>query len=77
MLWRKRCKALVSLSGYPIGAPPHPPITEEVSCMGKDALAVCDQLRTVGKVGLSNWIEEIDQEPLDSIRKALQQVLYL
>ncbi|NTW37065.1 MAG: type II toxin-antitoxin system PemK/MazF family toxin [Syntrophobacteraceae bacterium] len=45
--------------------------------MGKNALAVCDQLRAVDKTRLTDWIEAMDQESLDSIGKALQQVLSL
>ena len=56
-------------------SPPHPPITVRVSCMGKNVIAVCDQLRAVDKTRLTDWIELIDQASLDSIGKALQQVL--
>jgi mRNA interferase MazF len=59
------------------GNPPHPPITVKASCMGKNVLAVCDQLRAVDKTRLADWIEVMDQESLDSIGKALQQVLSL
>ncbi len=45
--------------------------------MGKNVLAVCDQLRAVDKTRLSEWIEMMDQESLDAISKALQQVLSL
>ncbi|MHC1727900.1 MAG: type II toxin-antitoxin system PemK/MazF family toxin [Syntrophobacteraceae bacterium] len=58
-------------------SPPHPPITVKVSCMGKEILAVCDQLRAVDKTHLADWIESIDSESLGSIGKALQQVLAL
>lgn len=58
-------------------SPPHPPITVKVTCMGKGALAVCDQLRAVDKTRLSEWIEIMDHKSLDSINKALQQVLSL
>jgi len=71
----KRTVLVVPLSSS--GSPPHQPITVNVSCMGKNALAVCDQLRAVDKTRLTNWIEVIDQESLDSIGKALQQVLSL
>ena len=60
---------------YSSDSPPHPPVTVKVSCMGKNALAVCDQLRAVDKTRLTDWIEVMDQESLDSICKALQQVL--
>jgi len=71
----RRTVLVVTLSSS--GNPPHPPITVKVSCMGKNALAVCDQLRAVDKARLTDWIEEMDQEFLDSIGKALQQVLSL
>ncbi|WP_368860870.1 type II toxin-antitoxin system PemK/MazF family toxin [Desulforhabdus sp. TSK] len=51
--------------------------TVKVSCMGKNALAVCDQLRAVDKTRLTDWIEVMDQESLESIGKGLQQVLSL
>jgi mRNA interferase MazF len=54
---------------------PHPPITVRVSCMGKSALAVCDQLRAVDKTRLTEWIEFLELMSLDCIGKALQQVL--
>jgi mRNA-degrading endonuclease toxin of MazEF toxin-antitoxin module len=45
--------------------------------MGGNALAVCDRLRAVDKTRLVDWIEVMDQESLDSIGKALQQILSL
>ncbi|MHC1729719.1 MAG: type II toxin-antitoxin system PemK/MazF family toxin [Syntrophobacteraceae bacterium] len=71
----RRTVLVVPLSSS--GNPPHPPITVKVSCMGKNALAVCDQLRAVDKSRLTDWIEEMDQESLGSMGKALQQVLSL
>ena len=71
----RRAVLVVPLSSS--GNPPHPPITVKVSCMGKNALAVCDQLRAVDKTRLTDWIEVMDQDSLDSIGKALQQVLSL
>ncbi len=59
------------------GSPPHPPITVKVSCMGKNVLAVCDQLRAVDKTRLYDRIEMMDQESLGAISKALQQILSL
>ncbi len=59
------------------GSPPHPPVTVKVSCMGRNALAICDQLRAVDKTRLADWIETMDHESLGSISKALQQVLSL
>ncbi|MDR3570163.1 MAG: type II toxin-antitoxin system PemK/MazF family toxin [Syntrophobacteraceae bacterium] len=69
----RRTVLVVPLSSS--GSPPHPPITVKVFCMEKSALAVCDQLRAVDKTRLTDWIELMDSKSLDSIGKALQQVL--
>lgn len=71
----RRTVLVVPLSSS--SSPPHPPITVKVSCMGKSALAVCDQLRAVDRTRLTDWIELMDPKSLDSIGKALQQVLSL
>jgi mRNA interferase MazF len=54
-----------------------PPITVEVRCMGQEVRAVCDQIRAIDKTRLSAWIEEMGHEDLESIGKALKQVLAL
>jgi mRNA interferase MazF len=71
----RRTVPVVPLSSS--GNTPHPPITVKVSCMGKNGLAVCDQLRAVDMTRLTDWVEFMDQESLDSIGKALQQNLSL
>jgi mRNA interferase MazF len=71
----RRTVLVVPLSSS--GSPQHPPITVRVSCMGKIALAVCDQLRAVDKTRLTDWIEVMDQDSFDSIGKALRQILSL
>jgi mRNA interferase MazF len=52
-----------------------PPITVRVRCMGQEVRAVCDQIRAIDKTRLSAWIEEMSKEDLESINKALKQVL--
>ena len=54
-----------------------PPITVRVRCMGQEVSAVCDQIRVIDKTRLSGWIEEMSKEDLESISKALKQVLAL
>jgi mRNA interferase MazF len=71
----RRTVLVVPLSSS--SSPSRPPITVGVSCMGKDVLGVCDQLRAVDKARLTNWIEIMDRQSLDSVGKALQQVLSL
>jgi mRNA interferase MazF len=58
-------------------AAPRPPITVRVRCMGQEVCAVCDQIRAIDKTRLSTWIEEMSKEDLESISKALKQVLAL
>jgi mRNA interferase MazF len=54
-----------------------PPITVRVRFMGQEVRAVCDQVRAIDKTRLSTWIEEMSKEDLESIGKALKQVLAL
>ena len=54
-----------------------PPITVRVRCMGQEVSAVCDQVRAIDKTRLSTWIEEMSKEDLESLSKALKQVLVL
>lgn len=56
---------------------PRPPLTVEVSCMDKKVVAVCDQIRAVDKRRLSSWIEQMSNEDLEDLNKALKQVLAL
>jgi mRNA interferase MazF len=54
-----------------------PPLTVRVRCLGQEVVAVCDQIRAIEKTRLSAWIEEMSKEDLESISKALKQVLAL
>ena len=56
---------------------PRPPITVGVKCMGRSAIAVCDQLRAIDKSRLIEWVEVMDKEDLEAIGKAFSQVLAL
>ena len=70
----RRTVLVVPLSRSPEA---RPPITVRVRCMGQEVRAVCDQIRAIDKTRLSAWIEEMSKEDLDSISKALKQVLAL
>ena len=54
-----------------------PPITVRVRCIDQEVVAVCDQIRAIDKTRLSTWIEEMSKEDLETISKALKQVLVL
>ena len=59
------------------GGEARPPITVKVQCLGQEVRAVCDQIRAIDKTRLAAWIEEMALEDLESISKALKQVLFL
>jgi mRNA interferase MazF len=56
---------------------PRPPITVTIQCMGKDVVAVCDQIRAVDKGRLLQWVELIAPKSLQVIEQALQRILVL
>jgi mRNA interferase MazF len=56
---------------------PRPPLTVEVNCLEKKAVAVCDQIRAVDKSRVLNKIGELKQEELFRLENGLRQVLAL
>jgi mRNA interferase MazF len=70
----RRTVLIVPLSSSGVAKPP---ITVKVRCLGKMVRAVCDQVRAIDKTRLSSWVEEMSREDLESISKALKQVLGL
>jgi mRNA interferase MazF len=58
-------------------AKPHPPITVPVTCDGKSAVAIIDQVRAVTKQRLQSRIEEMKIEELQEICMALSSILEL
>jgi mRNA interferase MazF len=56
---------------------PRPPLAVPVTCLGRETVAVCDQIRAVDKSRLVERIEEISREDLVEIEKGLRQVLVL
>jgi mRNA interferase MazF len=70
----RRTIVIVPLS---TAAKPHPPITIPVNCLGKQAVAVCDQIRAVDKTRLLNQEGRLSQQDLNSLDEALKQVLSL
>ncbi len=54
-----------------------PPITILVSCLGKQAIAVCDQIRTVDKSRLKKSAGRLSEEDLNALEDGLRQVLCL
>jgi mRNA interferase MazF len=56
---------------------PRPPLAIPVTCLGRKAVAVCDQIRAVDKTRLMEKAGEISREDLAEIEKGLRQVLVL
>jgi mRNA interferase MazF len=56
---------------------PQPPLTIPVACMGRDVVAVCDQIRAVDKSRFIERIGPLSKSDLMELEKGLQQVLAL
>jgi len=54
---------------------PHPPITVEVTCGGKPAVAIVDQVRAIAKQRLRNRIEAAGPEAIKAVLDALSEIL--
>jgi mRNA interferase MazF len=54
-----------------------PPITVEVTCLGKQVIAVCDQIRTIDKSRLMKTAGNLSASDLDKLDDGLRQVLSL
>ncbi|HKY69288.1 MAG TPA: type II toxin-antitoxin system PemK/MazF family toxin [Gammaproteobacteria bacterium] len=71
----RRTVVVVPLSTSPT---PRPPISIPVNCLGKQAIAVCDQIRTVDKSRLDNRpAGQLSQSDLKALDDGLRQVLAL
>jgi len=56
---------------------PNPPLVIEVDCLGRKALAVCDQIRAVDKSRFGNKADSLSRQDLEAIESELRQVLCL
>jgi len=70
----RRTVVVVPLS---TAAKAHPPVTVPVTCQGKPAVAVIDQIRAVAKQRLRSKIETADTKTLRTITSALAKILEL
>jgi mRNA interferase MazF len=53
----------------------YPPITVPVTCNGKSAVAVIDQVRAIAKHRLRSKIEDASEETIRTVTSALSQIL--
>ncbi|MBI5445515.1 MAG: type II toxin-antitoxin system PemK/MazF family toxin [Deltaproteobacteria bacterium] len=58
-------------------AKPHPPITVSLTCRGRPAVAVIDQIRAISKQRLKSRIEAVPAETLNVVFQALTTILGL
>ena len=56
---------------------PRPPIVVPVSCLGKQVVAVCDQIRAVDKTRLIKEAGSLSRDDLETLDLGLRQVLSL
>ena len=70
----RRTVVVVPLSA---AAKPHPPITVPVSCQGRSAVAVVDQVRAVAKHRLKSRVETMSSDELRDVCQALSTILEL
>lgn len=54
-----------------------PPLVIAVQCLGKTAVAVCDQIRAVDKKRLMDLAGSLNQADMEALENGLKQVLVL
>jgi mRNA interferase MazF len=62
---------------YSTAAGSHPPITVPVTCLGRPAVAVVDQIRAIAKERLDERAEVASDEDLRAISAAVTEILGL
>ncbi len=72
-----RFRRTVVVIPYSTVAAAHPPITIRVTCQGKPAVAVIDQVRAIAKERLVDRIEVASEEQFAAVTEALAVVLEL
>ena len=70
----RRTVVVVPLS---TSAKPRPPLTIPVQCLGKQVVAVCDQIRAIDKTRLRESAGTLSKEDMEAIDEGLRQVLVL
>src|SRR4051794_5094459 len=71
---RRRTVVVIPLSTSPN---PSPPLLVPVSCAGRTAVAVIDQIRAVSKDRLVERIEEVSAQELRNVEEGIRSVLEL
>jgi mRNA interferase MazF len=71
---RRRTVVIVPLISSPRTAPP---VMVSVTCSGRPAVAVIDQVRAVAKERLVSLMGRLSSQELDTVEDALRQILEL
>lgn len=71
---RRRTAVVIPLSSSP---QPSRPLLVPVSCAGREAVAVVDQIRAVAKERLEKRLGELTSEHLEAVEQGLRAVLEL
>jgi mRNA interferase MazF len=72
-----RLRATVVVVPYSTAAGAHPPITVPVTCQGRPAVAVVDQVRAIAKHRLRERIETAADDDVSSVVTALASTLQI
>jgi mRNA interferase MazF len=72
-----RNRQTVVVIPYSTGAKAHPPITVPVTCQGKAAVAVIDQVRAIARHRLRSRLEEASPADMAAVTEALGRILEL
>jgi mRNA interferase MazF len=56
---------------------PNPPLVISVSCLGKQVVAVCDQIRAVDKSRLIKEAGSISKKGMEELEEGLRKILAL
>ena len=56
---------------------PRPPIVVPVACLGKQVVAVCDQIRAVDKARFVKEAGSLSKEDMTALDACLRQVLFI
>jgi mRNA interferase MazF len=70
----RRTVVVVPLS---TAAQARPPITISVSCLGKEVMAVCDQIRAIDKSRIKKAVGSLSLKDLKALDNGLREVLNL
>ena len=70
----RRTVVVIPLSSSPQA---RPPLSVPVTCLGKKAVAVCDQIRAIDKARILGPAGQLAESELKTLETALKQVLVL